>query len=83
MRQLLLLFVLILVGCNNYQWGTVIGLSPDTDAMGCFGDLPKATIQLDDGRVMVRCMEVPIGTRVHVCYGEMCTLTVPDPEETP
>ena len=65
-------FIVLLAGCDNYQWGTIIGSSPDNDKLGCFGEIQRVTIQLDDGRTVVKCMDAPKGLRVQICPSQGC-----------
>lgn len=63
MGTIALLALVFLVGCRERIQGEVIGVDKEHDAM-C--TVPLATIQLDDGTVVLRCMNAPLGQRVAV-----------------
>lgn len=71
MTTRIVVILLLLSGCGienvHFQWGTVITLRADSGRMGCLYKLPRAAVQLDDGRVIGKCLDVPIGTRVQIC----------------
>jgi hypothetical protein len=81
MRYAILVLAAMLVGCGQYEWGTVVTVRPEpsTGWGSCIGGAPSATIQLDDGRVLTQCLDLPVGSRIQLCMSE-CGWSTPSPD---